>query len=188
MFKFLFGSKDATSNWSPYSGDSLTFDLDTGSLNDVKLGQHLDSLSFLGPCENRGAADQSAFDYYSLGLEIGCHADSNEIHTFSIVRNVPWEKKHQPFTGRVLANGRSIDLSTLTLSRFTEQFGDPYWLDRDEKESLLFYEFPGREWQVEFALAESFNCLWVTTVISMADESGRKDYGVTKEWPPEFSV
>ncbi len=38
-----------------------------------------------------------------------------------------------------------------------------HWRDEDESEVLLFYEFPWIDWQVEFQLDGSFNCILVTS-------------------------
>ena len=64
-------------------------------------------------------------------------------------------------------------------------FGQPYWRDQDEDEIILFYEFPGVEWQIEFDLVGALKHLRVGRPL-LADAEQRAAYGVTKHWPPDY--
>ena len=66
-----------------------------------------------------------------------------------------------------------------------EEFGIPYWIDRDE-ETILFYEYRAGNMEVQFEISEEgkleFIILSVDGVLSSAEQ--RKAYGVDKDWPP----
>jgi len=184
MFKFLFGKSSPTRTWRPYSGQPLILDLDTGSLNGNKLGQRLEDLSFLGPDENRDSFRYGEFCYYSLGLCVQCYGSEYTIESYGIVFRDPEEQKYQPFGGRVVYDGRTIDLASVTLDQCADVFGEYFWLDSDEEESIVFYEFTDYEWQIEFDANSSFKRFLVTNRPLLADEEQRKAYHVTKPWPP----
>ena len=184
MFKLLFGKSNPTRTWRPYSGQPLAFDLDAGSLNDVELGQPLECVSFLGPDEDRKSFRNGEFCYYSLGLCLECHGSEYTIEGYHIVFRDPEEPRYRPFSGRVMLNGHPISLAAITLDECADVFGDYFWLDRDEDESIVFYEFTGREWQLEFDDTSSLKRLVVTNRPVMADEAARKAYNVTTPWPP----
>ena len=101
----------------------------------------------------------------------------------SIYRD-PDDKKFIPFVGSVQSNSDEIALSYLTESTFIDRFGDCYWRDQDDKESILFYEFPNREWQVEFDTQSLLKRIIVTSNPLMARKDQREAYGVTRPWPP----
>ena len=184
MFDFLFGPKNPTANWQRPSGLQLSFDLQDGSLNGDRLGEPLEKMSFLGPVEDRQGLRTGEYKYYSLGLCVDCCNDENTIDSFEIVRKDPWEPKYEPFPGRFLCQRDVLNLGTLTKTSFTGHFDPPYWEDKDDDEIILFYEFPNREWQVEFALDGTFNRILVTRAPLLADEEQRLAYAVNKPWPP----
>jgi len=63
-------------------------------------------------------------------------------------------------------------------------FGQPYWIDRDDMETILFYEFNDVEWQLELSQTGSLQAVIVTASPLLAKEDQRKAYGVSKPWPP----
>ena len=89
MFSFLFGPSNPTRKWQAQSGEPLTFDLDTGSLDDAELGQRLERLSFLGPDEDRTSFRDGEFCYYSLGLCVRCHGSEHTITDYRLVFGDP---------------------------------------------------------------------------------------------------
>ena len=186
MFHLLFGPKDPTRAWQPGFGQSLTFDLNAGSINNIGFGQRLEALSFLGPAEDRRSFRHGEFCWHSLGVCIECDGDDHAITGFHIVFRDPDKEKYQSFTGRILSDGHAIDLSELTPPEFTEQFGECFWLDRDENESIMFYEFTDCEWQVEFDHASSLKRLFMTTRPLMAEDEVRETFDVTRAWPPDI--
>lgn len=182
MFNFLgFGKSNPTHSWPPRGEQSLTFDLDAGSLNHCELGQPLESLSFLGPDEGR-LFRSGFFCYYSLGIGVDCDFREYMIDTYQIVLRDPDEPKYQSFQGCVIGNGHTVDLSTLTLDKCEQELGEYFWLDQDEEESIVFYEFPGLEWELEFDATGFLNRLILTNDPLLADEKQRKAYNISKPW------
>jgi len=184
MFQFLFGPKNPTRDWERPSNLRLTFDLDCGELNGVGLGQRLDRLSFLGPIEDREGLRAGEYRYCSFGLSVGCYNDAQIIDCFDIVQKDRYLPQYRPFSDICHYLGENLDLGRLTEESAIETFGSPFWKDQDDEEIILFYEFPNREWQVEFALDRTFNRIIVTSKPLMADERQRNAYGVNKPWPP----
>ncbi len=184
MFEFLFGKPNPTREWRPNLARPLTFDLDAGALNGVALGESLERLSFLGPDEGGTSFRDGNFCYYSLGLCVNCDVSDNKITSFNVIVSDPIEPQYQPFSGRVVRKGQTIDLAALTPENCVEEFGEYYWLDRDEEESIVFYEFAGCEWQIEFNHSSLFMSLFVTDDPLMADGEQREACKVTNPWPP----
>ncbi len=73
-----------------------------------------------------------------------------------------------------------VNLAALKLDRVLDEFGEFYWRDNDEHETVLFYEFVGMEWQLEFDLRSKLTCITVTNEPIMGAEDQRIAYGVTK--------
>jgi hypothetical protein len=183
MLEFLFGQQSPTRGWPPCRQSRLQFQLDDASLNDVKLGESLNRLSFLGPDEDRKTLRNNELSYYTKGLQIR-FSDAHRIIEFRVVQFDPWEPRFRAFDGEVVAGGRTLNLAGMSEARFIEAFGEAFWFDRDEDETILFYEFVGLEWQVEFDQASRFKCITTTNEPVMADEEQRIAYGVTELWPP----
>jgi len=182
MLEFLFGPKNPTKDWRRDPDLRLTFDLERGTLNGVGLGDSLDRLSFLGPVEDRTGLRSGEYRYFSLGLFVGCN--EGQIADYYIVQRDRFAPQYRPFAGVCCYRGEHLDLGRLTEEFFVENVGLPFWRDQDDDEILLFYEFPSREWQVEFALDGTLNVILVTGKPLMAEEEQRKAYGVDKPWPP----
>ena len=184
MLEFVLGPKDPTKVWQRASDLRLTFDLEGGKLNDVGIGESLNRLSFLGPIEDRSGLTLGEYRFFSLGLSIDCYNEQDTIDCFEIVQKDQDMPEHQPFAGVCRYKGENLDLGQLTEPSFVGRFGPPFWKDADDEEILLFYEFPGREWQVEFALDGTLNRILVTSKPLMANQRQREAYGVNKSWPP----
>jgi hypothetical protein len=90
------------------------------------------------------------------------------------------------FPGSFRYGGVPLRLSNMSSSSDVQAvFGQPYWRDQDEDEIILFYEFPGVEWQIEFDLVGALKHLCVGRPL-LADTEQRAAYGVTKHWPPDY--
>jgi len=185
VFEFLFGPKNPTKSWRRAADLRLEFDLELGILNGVKLGEPLNKLFDLGPIDDLSWLQNQDFGWFALGLRVSCWFDDNLIEGFEIVLNDPLMPQFRPFPGPVYYQGRCLDLAKQSESDFVNRFGTPYWRDEAEIEILLFYEFPGREWQVELNKTSAFNSLAVTSNPILADAQQRAAYGVTKPWPPQ---
>ena len=190
MFDFFLdlfrGPQDPSCDWQRTPGLQLEFDLDTGKLNTAQLSDDYAALSFLGPSEDRRAASNGEFNYYTLGFIADCDGDW-DLAEMRVVFRYQDEPKFRPYAGRILYRGREVELANATEQSFRAQFGESYWRDQDDHETILFYEFPQLEWQVEFDPRGLLNGLIVTDRMLMAKAEQRKAYGVTKPWPPPFS-
>jgi hypothetical protein len=186
--ELLFDFRNPTRFWMRSQGDRITFNLDEASVNGIRLGQPLESLSFLGKDESRKSFRAGELLYFTKGLSIGFSQKTHRITWFQVVQNDPFDPRFQSFSGVVIANGRELDVANLSLQRFVEDYADCYWTDRDEHETILFYEFVGLEWQVEFDLTSRLRCITTTSEPIMADETQRIAYGVTEPWPPPMRM
>ncbi len=65
-------------------------------------------------------------------------------------------------------------------------FGEWYWLDEDEDESIAFFEYPSHEMQVELALSGAAKRIILTRHRLMSNPAQRESYGVDKAWPPQY--
>jgi hypothetical protein len=180
-------SQNPTSDWERPPGLQLTFDLESSALNGVALGQPLASLSFLGPAEDRTSVLCGEYGYFSLGLVVDCHNDKNVVDGFELVNRDLDASRYQAFVGDCRCGGAGLRLDRVTPTFLQERFGPPYWKNEDDDETILFYEFPGVEWQVELGPEARLNRIVVTNEILMADEVQRANYGVTKGWPPDYA-
>lgn len=184
MFEFLFGPRNPTRFWPPGFRREITFDLDEASLSGVRLGQPLDSLSFLGLDEVSKSFRDGQLLYPSQGLAVRFSLESQCVVEYRIVQSDPLDQRFQPFRGVVLFRGRQVNLSTLSPERFADEYGDFYWQDRDEEESILFFESAGLEWQIEFSPDDRLRCIAITNEPIMGSEEQRLAYNVTEPWPP----
>jgi hypothetical protein len=186
MLDFFLGRRDPTRYWQRAADLELTFALDRAALNTARLGGPLEDALFLGPAEDRRTTRLGIYCYYSLGVCVGTE-DRPAITWFEIVYHDE-DGRHQPFRGRIVFEGREVVLTGITIERFLERFGKCYWRDNDKDETILFYELPEREWQVEFDAQGVLKRLIVTDQPLMADPPQRAAYGVTKPWPPESAI
>ena len=89
------------------------------------------------------------------------------------------------FPGGFTYLGNPISLTTgTTLADVQSTFGEPYWLDDDVDETILFYEDGTTELQFEFPDKQHLGVITVMLNPIMAQEDQRKAYGVDKPWPP----
>jgi hypothetical protein len=182
----LFRSKNPTRDWQRSADLRLTFDLDAATLNGIGFGEPLAKVSFLGPAEDRSNLHFGEFGYFSLGLVVGCHNDQNVLDTFELVNKDSGSPHYQAFAGDCRFGGASLRLASLTQALLRNRLGEPYCKDEDEDETILFYELPGLEWQVELAPAGTINRIVITNNMLMADEEQRAAYNVTRPWPPDY--
>ena len=149
MFGFLFSPQNPTKDWCPSAALQLAFDMSDARLNDVSLGESVDRLSFLGPVEGSGGLP-SELCYFTLGLCGDYDPADRTITACRLVHQDARDDRFRPFSGDIQWNSTRIDLEELTEAQVFDRFGQPYWKDQDDKESILFYEFTGLEWQFEF--------------------------------------
>jgi hypothetical protein len=180
MFNHLFQGGNPTGQWQRGPGLQIAVDLSAPSINGIKLGQTFNNLEFLGCDENKTAAKDNSFRYYSLGLEIDRGSD-DIFQGFSIILDDP-EGRHQPFAGAVTWLGSPVELTRIRQNDLGGIFGDCYWSDTDDDETIVFYEFQEYEMQIE-CTEYRISRVVVTRDPIMASKEQRTAYGVTKPYP-----
>lgn len=171
-----------TKHWMKDPSMALVLNLDDHSLCGQKCGDTLGRLKGLGPLpdsEKRSISEES-YDFSDQGLMINCLKDS--ITDFDLC----FDQKMGVFTGEICFQGHLIGLTPKTSKDdFLDIFGEPFWIDQEGEETVLFYAFGEElEWQVEF-VNERLNSFTVTADPELADETLRKVYKVDKPWPPK---
>jgi hypothetical protein len=180
----VFRSRSRTASWREDSRIRLVADLDLFELNDVGFGRGVAALSFLGPSESKG------FDYPSKGLQLEVGSEGRFEGLVLALRDGVYLGQTKPervrrFAGRIRVGGREwAPMEMRGESDFIAAWGDPYWRDQDEDETLLFFEFDRGEVQVELTLEGVPQVLVATPEPLLADPAQRESYGVTKPWPP----
>lgn len=182
MLDLLFRRGNPTNNWNRQPTLRLELDLEQIALNGVAVGQPFDSFSFLGRDEDTAQSRQNLFCYYSLGLEVA--AVDGIVEELSMVAS-DRQGRYCQFPGEVKWHGTKINLANLGLHNFADTFGEWYWIDTDDAESIVFYEFPNCEWQFECNLAGQLERIVIAKTPLLSDIQQRTAYRVTRQWPPE---
>ena len=183
MLDFLFRRGNPTNGWTRSQGLMLAAALDVPALTNVALGSHFDHLSFLG---RNDRSEFGSLCYFDLGIGIE-YSESGTFDGFMIVL-ADEDKKFRSYAGTLSWNRKTLNLHQLTIHDLPSVFGDWYWLDSDEFESIAFYEFPAHEMQIELSLSGAIKRFILTKNPIMADPDQRKAYGVNKTWPPEYGM
>lgn len=185
IFDLLRRRPGLTDNWREDRGVLLLVDLDRFELNGVGLGSPIEPLSFLGP------ADTPFIEYARKGLRLDVEDGRLAGLTIALRRRVYLGPSPSddvfPFAGTLRIAG--LDRAPLELRGerdFTDPWGAPFCRDADEDETLMFFEFEGREIQVELSVEGVPQILVVSPEPLMADPGQREAYGVDVAWPPEM--
>ncbi len=112
------------------------------------------------------------------GLELGANGDSLEYVVITLAE----------FRGSFTVDGSPLSLDTTTTELDVRQeFGDPYWVDRQDGEVILFYEYQGGDIEVQYEFPDGVKLgyITITRAAILADAQQRKHYGVDKPWPPQ---
>lgn len=181
MFDFIFRRGNPTNSWRRSDNLALVAALDEPSLNGVRPGARLDSLSWLG---RNNSVQVETFCYHDLGVGIE-FAEDGTLHGYSIIL-ADEHGEYQPYRGAVTWNGSEINLHQLTVDKLASIIGEWYWMDTDENESIVFYEYQTHELQIELSTSGSVRRFIVTKDPLMADVKQRELYGVDIAWPPQF--
>jgi len=181
LFDRLFAKPDPSRKWAPDPNLRLEFDFDRYSLSAVRLGEPMERLTGLGPPEDRRAALQEDYCYFSKGLEVDAYF--GVVVSYALIWN---DERYKPFSGILRHQSAVIALGPRTREvDIVERFGKPYWHHEDEDDIILFYERGLIEWQVEMSPELQLNAIVVCTPPLFSDVSQRQIYGVTKPWPPQ---
>jgi hypothetical protein len=166
-----------TRTWREDLSKSLLLDLDTHRFCGVGIGEPAQTLSFLGPATRWSYL----LEFPNHGLAIQGDSSITELNYYFGHRE---ERSGGTFRGGIRHRGEALTLSaTTTEEELLALFGQPYWRDADDDETILFYEFPEREWQVEFGTDGRLKC-FVLGLPILTDPVQREAYGVSKTWPP----
>lgn len=182
MLDFLFRRGNPTNGWMRTPNLTLTASLDPPSLNGVALGSRFDRLSFLG---RNDTSECDTLCYRDLGIGV-VPADDGTFLGYMIVLNDE-DSDLQAYRGELLWKEKRLDASRLTRDELASVFGDWYWMDTDETESIAFYEYPAHEMQIELTLSGLVKGITLTRNPLMADPDQRRSYNVNKPWPPQYS-
>jgi len=149
-----------------------TLNLDTYSLGKTKIGQPPhpeDSFNSAEPILWIKNPEQ--------GIELGVQHNSLEFVFLTI----------ETYKSAITYNGTTTHLTPdITIAEFIKQFGEPYFYNKETKETILFYEpLPGLiEIQAEFTNGK-LAFLLITSEALLADEEQRKAFEINKPWPPK---
>jgi hypothetical protein len=150
MFEFIFGRSNPTRNWTACDNRSFRFQVDDASLNGVRIGEPLGHIAILGPLQGRADYSDRELRYYSLGLCVDYDEADQRIAGFHVVYRDECELKYSPFGGEVVYQNEVVDAAHMKLADCDALFGENYYLDVDEDETIAYYNFASLKWQVEF--------------------------------------
>jgi hypothetical protein len=183
LFDDMFGAPDPSHHWNGTPGLVPDVDLDRSALCGVRPGDPVAWLEKLGRCEDRAAAKEGEFRWYTKGVAVD--EDQGVVTAFIVHFTDDRNEHYQPFAGPCSFGGRTAALApATTVNDFVRAFGEPYWRDLDSDDTILFYERGEIEWQVEFTTDRTLRLILVLSPPMLADEGQRRQYKVDKPWPP----
>jgi len=174
MIDFLFRRDNPSNAWERDPNLDLKIELHKATVNGISIGAAADKLSFLGRSSSKG---KSPLDFKDLGFSID-YEDDGSFSGFQIVLLDPYGE-FTSFSGTLTLNNAVINPAQIVA-----ELGEPFWIDKDAEESILFYEFPSHEIQIEQSPSGVAKHIVVSSHHQMAESDQRKAYGVTKSWPP----
>ena len=184
LLDWIFGRRDPAMDWVPKSELKLEVDLSDASLCGVKLGDPIERLSPLGPPENPDASEKTGYAYFSRGLEVGPDPQGR-FDYFLCYWGAPDRPRYRPFAGTFSWKGKTIAIDgRMTVDDAVARFGDPYHVDADEEESILRYQLDDAGWELEFARGGGLRAFLLERPGHFSDPETRKNYGITRPWPP----
>ncbi len=138
----------------------------------------------------KSVGDEMVADH-SRGIEFG--VEQGRISYFLLRWNDPFLKDvhsrpltHGVFSGPVVIAGQKVTFTEKsTEADVIAALGEPYWRNADDREVLLFYEYPEVEIQIELTPNGPIRILLASDVPTLADPKQRESYGVNKPWPPQ---
>jgi hypothetical protein len=188
LLDWLSGKSDPTKGWVRDPALKLTLDFRLGALCAVTLGEPAERLAILGPAEDRRAALEGDLHYFTLGLGVG--VSGGGIESVTLWWRDYLDRGYRAYAGTVVSDGKNLGLGPATTeAELLSVLGQPYWRDRDDSETILFYEVKdawGRltERQVELDEEGRLKALLVLSQPILADENQRIAYRIDKAWPP----
>jgi hypothetical protein len=186
LFKLFTPKVDPLVSWKAEPGltGDLDFNFDQHALCGIKLGDPIALLWKLGPSEDKPAEAAGNYNYFSRGVQVS--AENGKIVSFVLFWNDDQRKQFLPFKSVCIYRGQPIALNAgMRDAEIKGIFGEPYWKDEADDETILFYEFGDIEWQVEIDSQKGATAIVVLTPPLLKDAAQRKSYGVTKPWPSQ---
>jgi hypothetical protein len=182
LLRYLLPWLNPTRAWKEDGRLALVVDLDHNCLSGIRAGDSVEKLSLLGPA----TVMASGLAWPHKGIDVT--VSDGRIQELSFCFGHAAEPGKGAFPGSFRYGGVPVRLSNASSeSDIRVVFGPPYWRDQDEDEIILFYEFPGVEWQLELDLVGTLKHLRVGLPL-LADAEQRAAYGVTKRWPPDYGL
>ncbi len=183
VFDFILRRGNPTNDWRRSPHLNLSAALDAPSLNGITLGSRFDRLSFLG--RNDGSQFRTLC-YFDLGIAVD-HAEDGTFRGYMIVF-IDEDNDFRPYRGTTQWKNNQLDIHQLTRNDLASIFGEWYWMDTDDDESIAFYEYPDYEMQIEITLPGVIKRFILTKTPLMADPEQRDAYSVDKPWPPHYGT
>jgi hypothetical protein len=112
------------------------------------------------------------------GLELGSNGDLLDYAVIAL----------DDFDGTFAMDGNLLSLDTTTTELdVRRRFGEPYWINREDSEVILFYEYQAGDIEVQYEFPDGVNLGFITISRAgvLSDPEQRKLYGVDKPWPPQ---
>lgn len=127
--------------------------------------------------ESAGGLPHAMFNDALHGIELGTAAGVLDYGFFTL----------SAFKGSFAKHGEPLGLNEATTeAQVLTRFGAPYWTDRSDGETILFYEYEQGAVELQFEFPESGKLGFITLTRKgvLADEKQRAAYGCDKPWPP----
>ena len=166
MFNILdYFLKDESSQWGESYKVPLSLNLQTETLNGLRIGDEFQKLSVFGRPNNRQPFKRNRFSYYTLGLDVDGMNGKIEAFTFMIdetaVYSHPQRFANCEFTV-LTKNGRQMTINKFTNLREIEQvFGAAHDKDIDEELDSISATYRQNNLSIEF------ECLYNGSVVML---------------------
>lgn len=152
----------------------LAIDLRTFECGHTRLGFPPDDRDFFAQRLRKSDVCNLVAEGFEVGTKDGC--------LDSLFISLLW------FRGTFLYRGARVPLSPLTTTpdQIQRHFGTPYWIDSDDDEIILFYEFDDGRVELQFEFPGKKRLRYITLMRDgvLSIEAQRKAYRVTRPWPP----
>jgi hypothetical protein len=172
--KGLFGLKFKKEKMSNGELRGLKVDLGTFVCGPAKLG---DALNKIEPFAQY-LKDYETMNDESSGMEIDIKKGKLDSVFITMAKS----------SAIFLKSGTPISITNrTTVADIKSIFGSPYWVDEDEGEVILFYEYDNGEVELQFEFPKRLPLGFITLMKNgiLSNEDQRKSYRVTKTWPPQ---
>jgi len=94
----------------------------------------------------------------------------------------------EQFNGQLQFKGSDLDFNSSTnIDEVTKMFGEPYWVDSSDGETIQFYIYDQGNLELQFEYTNKVNLSFITLSYQgvLFSPEQRKSYEVNKPWPPQ---